>query len=150
MNFIPTSFFSMCRCLIWMVLESSKMWSQRPAPLPYISSSRLTMRTPFVHTRAVFSGTADLDGDEVTEAMHAVAGEARTIEQRLAQSDWVVGESVSAADMVIFPGVRLLLRALGGPQARALSARFLPLEINYPALGRWLARVAALPGYERT
>jgi hypothetical protein len=24
------------------------------------------------------------------------------------------------------------------------------VEVNYPALGRWLARVAALPGYERT
>ena len=48
---IPTSFFSMCRCLIWMVLESSKMWSHRPAPLPFMSSSRLTMRTPFVHSK---------------------------------------------------------------------------------------------------
>jgi hypothetical protein len=26
----------------------------------------------------------------------------------------------------------------------------MPIEINYPALGRWLARVEALPGYERT
>ena len=42
--------------------------------------------------------------EQVTEAMHRVAGEARTIERRLAQSDWVVGESFSAADMVIYPG----------------------------------------------
>ena len=26
----------------------------------------------------------------------------------------------------------------------------MPVEVNYPALGRWLARVEALPGYERT
>ena len=26
----------------------------------------------------------------------------------------------------------------------------MPVEVNYPALGRWLARVAAQPGYERT
>jgi glutathione S-transferase len=88
--------------------------------------------------------------DETTEAMHRVAGEARTIEQRLARSDWVVGESFSAADMMIYPDIRLLLRALQRPQARELAARFLPLEINYPAIGRWLARVAALPGHERT
>ena len=42
------------------------------------------------------------------------------------------------------------LLELGKPQAAELSARFLPIEVNYPALGRWLARVAALPGYPRT
>jgi glutathione S-transferase len=99
---------------------------------------------------AVFFGDADLGADEITAAMHAVASEARTIEARLAKSDWIVGESCSAADMVIFPGIQLLRRALEKPQAAALSSRFMPVEVNYPALGRWLARVAALPGYERT
>ena len=77
------------------------------------------------------------------EAMQRVAGEARTIERRLAQSDWVVGERFSAADMVIYPDIRLLLRALSVPRAAELAARFLPVEVNYPALGRWLQRVAA-------
>jgi glutathione S-transferase len=80
----------------------------------------------------------------MAEAMHRVASEARTIERRLAQSDWVVGESFSACDMVIYPDIRLLLRALERPAAHELAARFLPLEINYPALGRWLKRVAAI------
>ncbi len=85
-------------------------------------------------------GTAEL----MAEAMHRVASEARTIERRLAQSDWVVGESFSACDMVIYPDIRLLLRALERPGAHELAARFLPLEVNYPALGRWLDRVAAI------
>jgi glutathione S-transferase len=86
----------------------------------------------------------------LAEAMHRVAGEARTIEQRLARSDWVVGESFSAADMMIYPNIRLLLRALQRPEAHELAARFLPMQINYPAIGRWLDRVAALPGHDRT
>ena len=81
--------------------------------------------------------------ETMAEAMHRVASEARTIERRLAQSDWVVGEKFSATDMVIYPDIRLLLRALAMPAARELAARFLPLEVNYPALGRWLDRVAA-------
>jgi glutathione S-transferase len=89
-------------------------------------------------------------GDGIAAAMHRVAGEARTIEQRLAHSDWVVGESFSAADMMIYPDIRLLLRALQRPEAHELAARFLPMEINYPAIGRWLERVAALPGHDRT
>jgi glutathione S-transferase len=88
--------------------------------------------------------------DELAAAMHVVASEARSIEARLARSDWVVGESFSAADIVIFPALQLLLRALGKPAARELSTRFLPLAANYPALERWIARVAALPGYDRT
>ena len=100
--------------------------------------------------RAVFNGEGDLAGDEVTSAMHAVASEARTIEGRLSKGDWVVGEACSAVDMVIFPGIQLLKRALERPAARELSSRFMPVEVNYPALGRWLERVASLPGYQRT
>jgi glutathione S-transferase len=99
---------------------------------------------------SIFFGDADLAGDEITEAMHAVASEARTIEGRLSKSEWIVGDACSAVDMVIFPGIQLLKRALEKPQAAALSSRFMPVEVNYPALGRWMARVAALPGYERT
>jgi glutathione S-transferase len=82
--------------------------------------------------------------EALAAAMHRVASEARTIERRLAQSDWVVGEKISATDLVIYPDIRLLLRALAKPAARELAARFLPDEINYPALGRWLERVAAV------
>lgn len=89
-------------------------------------------------------------GEDTAEAMHRVAGEARTIERRMAQGDWVVGERYSAADMVIYPHIRLLLRALARPEARELAARFLPVEVNYPALGRWLDRVVAVPGHDRT
>jgi glutathione S-transferase len=92
----------------------------------------------------------DLRSDAVTQAMHAAASEARTIEARLSRSDWVVGETPSAVDMVIFPGIQLLRRALERPEGRDLSSRFMPVEVNYPALGRWLKRVEALPGYERT
>jgi glutathione S-transferase len=103
-----------------------------------------------VISRAVFSGSTDLGSDTITSAMHAVASEARTIEGRLSKSEWIVGERCSAVDLVIFPGIQLLRRALEQPRAAELSSRFMPVEVQYPALGRWLARVAQLPGYERT
>ena len=91
-----------------------------------------------------------LGEDALTDAMHAVAREARTIEMRVSRFDWIVGEDYSAIDMVIFPAIQLLRRALGRPGAEDLARRFLPIEVNYPALGRWLARIEALPGYDRT
>ncbi len=49
------------------------------------------------------------------------------------------------------PGIQLLHpRARAAARRASCRSRFLPVEVNYPALGRWLARVAALPGYERT
>lgn len=100
--------------------------------------------------RAVLFRRGDPNSDEVTYSMQMAAGEARTIEMRLSKGDWIVGDKPGAADYVIYPGIKLLLRALARPEARDLSSRFMPVEANYPALGRWLKRVEALDGYERT
>lgn len=99
---------------------------------------------------AAFLGQMDERMEEVTRATHVVAGEARTIEGRLSQSDWLVGEHVSAADLVVFPGIMLLLRAMEKREAGDLRSRFLPMEATYPAIARWIARMESLPGYERT
>jgi len=86
----------------------------------------------------------------LTRAMHTVAREARTIEARLSKGDWIVGESVSAADVAIYPCIRVLHRALLRPGAQELASRFLPAEVHYPQLARWLRRMEALPGFEGT
>jgi glutathione S-transferase len=86
----------------------------------------------------------------VLEELLTVAGEARSIEGRLAKSDWVVGLAPSAADLVIYPWIELLKHALLRPAGEELRARFLPVEVQYPALARWIARVESLPGTSRT
>jgi glutathione S-transferase len=88
--------------------------------------------------------------EELTDAMHVVAREARTIEGRLSKELWIVGAHYSAADMVIFPWIKVLRRALDRGAAAELGARFLPMETNYPALARWVGRIESLPGYDRT
>lgn len=108
----------------------------------YAEPSLMQLVRQLLYRRDPASGEAMKEA--MAEAMQRAASEARTIERRLAQSDWVVGDKFSATDMVIYPDIRLLLRALAMPAARELAARFLPLEINYPALGRWLDRVAAV------
>jgi glutathione S-transferase len=99
---------------------------------------------------AVFLDTLDENMEEVTRAMQLVAGEARTIEGRLSKSDWLVGEQVSAADIVVFPSIMLLLRAMEKREAGELRSRFLPMDVAYPAIAKWIKRVEALPGYDRT
>ncbi len=99
---------------------------------------------------AIFSDQITDDIDALTDAMHVVGREARTIEGRLSKEQWIVGENYSAIDMVIFPWLQLLRRALNRGSAAELGARFLPMEQNYPALARWIDRIEALPGYDRT
>lgn len=97
----------------------------------------------------LFQG-AEGHSDEIARAMLLVASEAGTIEKRLSQSSWLVGEEFSAADVVIFPGIQMLLRALDRREAQDLRGRLLPLETNYPAIAAWIGRIEALPGYDRT
>jgi glutathione S-transferase len=99
---------------------------------------------------AIFADRVAGEIDALTDAMHIVAREARTIEARLAREPWIVGADYSATDMVIFPWLQVLRRALDRSAAAELGARFLPMEKNYPALVRWIRRIEALPGYERT
>lgn len=88
--------------------------------------------------------------EEVERATGYVIAEARAIETRLSTSSWLVGEAFSAADIVVYPSLQMLLRALDRREAQDLRARFLPLEANFPAIAAWTRRIAALPGYERT
>jgi glutathione S-transferase len=99
---------------------------------------------------AIFANQVADRIDELTDAMHVVAREARTIEGRLSKEQWIVGANYSATDMVIFPWIQVLRRALDRGAAAELGARFLPMERNYPALARWIGRIEALPGYQRT
>jgi glutathione S-transferase len=99
---------------------------------------------------AIFADKVAEDIDALTDAMHVVAREARTIEGRLSKEQWIVGDNYTALDMVIFPWIQLLRRALNKPAAAELGARFLPMERNYPALARWIERIESLPGYDNT
>ncbi len=99
---------------------------------------------------AVFADRVAEQLDALTDAMHVVAREARTIEGRLSRERWIVGADYSATDMVIFPWIQLLRRALDRPAAAELGARFLPMDKHYPALARWIHRIESLPGYQRT
>jgi glutathione S-transferase len=87
---------------------------------------------------------------EIDEARVQVGRELDRLEARLADHDWLVGEAVSAADVVWFPTVRTYIRAAARNAARATEVNLHPLAGVYPNLARWVGRIEALPGYDRT
>lgn len=98
----------------------------------------------------IFFGGLEAKLEEVQKSLDIVVKEAHGIEQRLAQAPWLAGAQCTAVDIVIFPAIKLLQRALARREADDLQTPFEPLEPNFPAIAAWLRRVEALPGYERT
>ena len=83
--------------------------------------------------------------------MHVAGREARTIEGRLSKELWIVGEQLfGRRHGDLSRGSSCCAAPSNKPAAAELGARFLPMERNYPALARWIGRIEALPGYDRT
>jgi glutathione S-transferase len=99
---------------------------------------------------AIFFGALEARIDEVNKSLEVVIAEAHVIELRLTQARWLVADACSAADLMIFPTIKILQRALARREADELQTPFEPLEPNFPAIATWLRRIEALPGYERT
>jgi len=99
---------------------------------------------------AIFFGALEQRLEEVNKSLEVVIAEARHVEQRLMQAPWLATDACSAADLMIFPSIKILQRALARREADELQTPFEPLEPNFPAISAWLRRIEALPGYERT
>jgi glutathione S-transferase len=96
--------------------------------------------------RAIYFDSVELEA--VKTAAEATHTELGRIEGALGQT--MVGDQVSAADIVLLPAVQLILRAAGHERGVPLELGFLPLAERYPKLAAWLERMEALPGYDRT
>jgi len=81
------------------------------------------------------------------EAGPKLLAELRRLEARLASAPFLCGDRLTAADCVAFPEVRLTQRA--AERAPELMRR-LELTVLPDPLRRWVDRIEALPGYERT
>jgi glutathione S-transferase len=60
------------------------------------------------------------------------------------------GPDVTAADIVAYSGLKLLLRASRRPEAAPLDLGLDDFETRFPGIAAWMQRVEQLPGYEKT
>jgi glutathione S-transferase len=91
-----------------------------------------------------------LDADEVgAEREKAHLGLAR-LEGYAESGVWMAGSDISAADIVAYPGLKLLLRVSQRPEAAPLKLGLDAFEPRFPSIAAWMQRVEQLPGYDRT
>jgi glutathione S-transferase len=88
--------------------------------------------------------------DEIQEAAATIREELKRANAALADSHWLVGSEVSAADIALFPLIQLILRGASKDAAKPLKLGLLPLAQSYPNIAAWVRRVEAIPGYEKT
>lgn len=100
--------------------------------------------------RLFFRGQAKDRPEAVQEAATDARTQLQALEDRLATAQDEGKHPMSAADYVFFPHLGRLVRAAGRDDATDFNLNILPLETHYPALGRWMKRIEAMPGYDRT
>jgi len=96
-----------------------------------------------------FGGAAEKE-TEIRMAATAVYAELARLEAVVTESPWLAGEAISAADIVVYPWMQMLVRAAAKEAAKPLNLEFLPFDVRYPCLSAWVKRIEAIPGYERT
>jgi glutathione S-transferase len=94
-------------------------------------------------------------GLEKTDEMQATAAtiieELKRLDSALAESNWLVGSQISAADIALFPLIQIILRAASKDAAKPLKLGLIPLAQSYPNIAAWVKRTEeAIPGYEKT
>ncbi len=100
--------------------------------------------------RPIFFGKGLDKVEEIQQAAEALRQELKLLDERLAGSQWLVGDKISAADVGVFPFLQLLLRAASKEAAQPFNFGFIPLAQSFPNIARWVQRIESLPNYQRT
>jgi glutathione S-transferase len=87
---------------------------------------------------------------EVKAAVPLLHAELGRIEAALGSHPWLCGDALSAADFATYPMVKSIARAAGKPAGAELEGGLRLLPERYPQTAAWMARIEALPYYERT
>jgi glutathione S-transferase len=123
--------------------EAGRIWAAIASCVSYLEPPSSDVITP------VLFG-ADKARADWADRLRSVRDELATLDQRLRGNDWLAAPTISAADIAVYPFLRLLLRAAdraaSGPFDLGLGA----FASDYPGLAAWMARIEALPGYART
>lgn len=99
-------------------------------------------------SRPLFRGKASDAAEDIKGAMPAVRDEVARLETILSNSPWLAGDSLSAADLMVYPVVMQLMRAAGREDAVPLDLGVYPLGDFCPNLASWARRIESIPGYD--
>ena len=107
------------------------------------------LRTPIGNvSRPIFRGRAAEMADEIKQAIQPVYQELAAFDRDLADQSYLCGETLTAADIAVYPAVMQLLRCATRDGAEDLNLQVAPLDTHYSNLAPWARRIEDIPGYD--
>jgi glutathione S-transferase len=100
--------------------------------------------------QSIFRNQVEERQDEIMAAVKIIQAEIQNINRQLSGQNYLCGNSLSAADITLYPSIRWLKRALENSPALSLAQELTNSLNDYTALIRWERLIEALPGYDRT
>lgn len=97
----------------------------------------------------LFTGQAKTAWDAIAQAAQNALLEFDHYEHALSKNDYLVGDALSAADIMLYPLFTVFCRASGHPDAAPLDITS-QLNTRYPRLTKWQTGVEALPNFQST
>ena len=125
-------------------LETARIWQCISEHESYLGPETSRIVGP------AFFGTADAQADSIREARQNVHRELARLEATAAEGEFLQGDRITAADVVYYPSIQVLLRAAAKPAMEQFDLGLLPLADRYPHLGAWKTRLDALPACKKT
>ena len=88
--------------------------------------------------------------DSIEKAASYVQAEFKIVNGLLENSEYLTGAQISAADIILFPLVQALQRAMALKSADLLDLEFKHLSSRYPKIASWVKLIKSIPGYDKT
>ncbi|MEE2997547.1 MAG: glutathione S-transferase C-terminal domain-containing protein [Pseudomonadota bacterium] len=96
-------------------------------------------------SRPLFRGKSAEFEEPIQETAAAVQNELTLLESRLTDAEWLAGQTISAADLIVYPVLMQFTRAARLKNAAWLNLPNPTLNADYPALALWQTPIEAIP-----
>ena len=125
-------------------LETARIWQAIAEHENYVAPETSRIIGP------AFFGTTDAQADSIREGRDKLREELVRLEASANDGEFLLGDRITAADVVYYPSIKVLLRAAEKPTMEKFDLGLVPLVDHYPRLGKWLARLDALEACKNT
>ncbi len=98
----------------------------------------------------IVQGRAANEADAVRKGAATAHEELAKLDDGVGASGWIVGESVSAADITLYTMIEPVIRFATKPEILSLGLGFDSFASRYPRLQAWREKVQSLPEYDAT
>jgi len=98
----------------------------------------------------LWMGEAASKAEHIKTKARRAQDELKKIDTLLKSNRYLVGNNVSAADIILFPSMQCLINALERADCKNLNLDILPIKLNYPNIAAWIKRIESSSGFSNT